>query len=178
MAVVIAFLLLEVGLAEATSRNCENIFSKETYNLFNFTSDSTETIYETYQTTTRTSKIAGFAQNPIFVVHTSLMRLIPAVMASIDPELYQQAKDHLLDMNYADYFYITAYPEYSGYRIEHDPTITAYCNIVAEEPLPKDHTPLGGIGALILISIGVALLVILAVVLRRKNNSESKRIST
>ena len=155
-----------------------NFATKETYNLFNFTSDSTETIYETYQTTTRTSKIAGFAQNPIFVVHTSLMRLIPAVMASIDPELYQQAKDHLLDMNYADYFYITAYPEYSGYRIEHDPTITAYCNIVAEEPLPKDHTPLGGIGALILISIGVALLVILAVVLRRKNNSESKRIST
>jgi hypothetical protein len=76
-----------------------NFATKETYNLYNYTLDHTENSYETYRTTTRTCKIAGFARNPIFAVHTSLMRLIPAVMASIDPELYQQAEDHLLDMN-------------------------------------------------------------------------------
>jgi len=57
------------------------------------------------------------------------------------PELYQQAKDHLLDMNYADYFYLTAYPEYSGYRIEHDPTLTAYCHFTISEPLPEEPAP-------------------------------------
>jgi hypothetical protein len=115
--------------------------TKESYKLFNYTLDSTENTYETYQTTTRTCKIAGFAQNPIFAVHTSLMRLIPVVLASMDPELYEQAKDHLLDMNYADYFYLTAYPEYSGYRIEHDPTLTAYCHLTTSEPPPEDAEP-------------------------------------
>jgi len=136
--------------------------TKETYNLFNYTLDLTENSYETYQTTTRTCKIAGFARNPIFAVHTSLMQLIPAVMASIDPELYQQAEDHLLDMNYADYFCITAYPEYGGYRIEHDPTVTAYCHLTTNEPLPEEPVPSGGTGALIVIA---ALLVVIIAVL-------------
>ncbi len=114
--------------------------TKESYKLFNYTLDSTETTYETYQTTTRTCKIEGFAKNPIFAVHTSLMRFIPVVLASMNPELYEQARDHLLDMNYADYFYLTGYPEYSGYRIEHDPTITAYCHLTTSEPEPEDNT--------------------------------------
>ncbi|PVX23005.1 MAG: hypothetical protein CW691_11860 [Candidatus Bathyarchaeum sp.] len=143
--------------------------TKETYNLFNYTSDPTESSYETYPTTTRTCKIAGFASNPIFAVHTSLMPLIPAVMASIDPELYEQAKDHLLDMNYADYFYVTSYPEYDGYRIEHDPTITAYCSLTTDEQLPPEESAsTGGIGALIVIAIGIALLVALFVIMRKK----------
>jgi hypothetical protein len=142
--------------------------TKETYNLFNYTFDPTETAYETYQTTTRTSKIAGFAQNPIFTVHTSLMRLIPAVMASIDPELYEQAKDHLLDMNYADYFYITAYPEYGGYRIEHDPTVTAYCHLTTNEPLPEESSPTGGIGVLIVAALGVLIIATIVLVLRKR----------
>jgi hypothetical protein len=113
--------------------------TKESYKLFNYTLDNTETAYETYQTTTRTCKIDGFANNPIFAVHTSLMRFIPVVLASMDPELYEQGKDHLLDTNYADYFYLTAYPEYSGYRIEHDPTVTAYCHLTTNEPPPEDN---------------------------------------
>ncbi|PVX26188.1 MAG: hypothetical protein CW716_06585 [Candidatus Bathyarchaeum sp.] len=120
--------------------------TKESYKLFNYTLDSTETTYETYQTTTRTCKIEGFAKNPIFAVHTSLMRFIPVVLASMNPELYEQAKDHLLDMNYADYFYLTGYPEYSGYRIEHDPTITAYCHLTTSEPAPEDNTEGNGDG--------------------------------
>jgi LPXTG-motif cell wall-anchored protein len=143
--------------------------TKETYKLFNYTVNPTETTYETYQTTTRTSKIAGFADNPIFAVHTSLMKFIPAVVASIDPELYEQAKDHLLDMNYADYFYVTSYPVYDGYRIEHDPTVTAYCHLTTNEaPAPEEPAPTGGAGAIILIVIGVVLLVGFVFVLRKK----------
>ncbi|MCW4015948.1 MAG: hypothetical protein NWF06_06230 [Candidatus Bathyarchaeota archaeon] len=144
--------------------------TKETYNLFNSTFDPTETIYETYPTTTRTCKIAGFATNAIFAVHTSLMRLIPTVMASIDPELYAQAKDHLLDMSYADYFYVTSYPEYGGYRIEHDPTITAYCDLVTDGSLSEEpaSTGGGGIGALLVIALGVGLLVALVFVIKKR----------
>jgi hypothetical protein len=63
-----------------------NFATKETYNLFNYTLEPTETSYETYPVTIRTTKIAGFARTPIFAVHTSLMKLIPTVMSSIDPE--------------------------------------------------------------------------------------------
>jgi hypothetical protein len=103
--------------------------TKDSYKLYNYTLDDTESTFETYETLTRTCKIAGFARNPIFGVHTSLMRLIPIVVAEMQPELYEQSKDHLLDMNYADYSYLTSYPTYDGYRIEHDPTITAYCHL-------------------------------------------------
>jgi hypothetical protein len=143
--------------------------TKDSYKLFNYTLDSTETTYETYQTTTRTCKIDGFANNPIFAVHTSLMRLIPVVLASMDPELYEQAKDHLLDMNYADYFYLTAYPEYSGYRIEHDPTITAYCHLTTSEPPPEDTaSPNWGI-FLVIIVIILAIIAVAVFILRKRS---------
>jgi len=98
------------------------------------------------------------------------MRLIPAVMASIDPELYEQAKDHLLDMNYADYFYITSYPEYNGYRIEHDPTITAYCNITTDEPLSQEPitTEERNTGAIVVLGIAVVVVIGLVLVLKRR----------
>jgi hypothetical protein len=160
--------VVDDSLIEAFADDGEKILdadftTKESYKLFNYTLDPTENIYETYQTTTRTCKIAGFARNPIFAVHTSLMRLIPVVLASIHPELYEQAKDHLLDMNYADYFYLTAYPEYSGYRIEHDPTLTAYCHLTTTEPLPEEPAPSGGIGALIIVA-ALAIVIIVAVI--------------
>jgi LPXTG-motif cell wall-anchored protein len=96
------------------------------------------------------------------------MKLIPAVMASIDPELYEQTKDHLLDMNYADYFYITSYPTYEGYRIEHDPTITAYCQLTTNETTPKEPSQTGDLGPIILIAIGIALLAGFLVAIRKR----------
>jgi len=139
--------------------------TKDSYKLFNYTLDQTETVYETYQTTTRTCKIDGFANNPIFAVHTSLMRFIPVVLASMDPELYEQAKDHLLDMNYADYFYLTAYPEYSGYRIEHDPTLTAYCHLTTSEPPPEDNgdNAAPNTGAILVIIVIILAIIAVAV---------------
>ena len=143
-----------------------NFVTKESYNLFNYTFDNTESTYETYQTTTRTCKIAGFARNPIFTVHTSLMRLIPVVVANMNPELYEQAKDHLLDMSYADYFYIISYPTYDGYRIEHDPTITAYCHLTINEPPEESATSV--IGVILLIALVILVIAAIAIILRKR----------
>ena len=145
-----------------------NFATKSSYNLYRDTSDDEYDVVETYETMTRTCKIAGFARNPIFGIHTSLMRFIPVVLASIDPEVYEQARDHLLDMNYADYFYITAYPTYEGYRIEHDPVITAYCHLTAAEHNPEVAIP-QGIGAIFILGLLIALIGILVLVtLKRK----------
>jgi hypothetical protein len=66
-------------------------------------------------------------------------------------------------MSRANYFYIIAYPEYSGYRIEHDPTFTAYI------ATSSDTTPVqlpAGVGGILIIAIiilvvgiGAALLI-------------------
>lgn len=144
-----------------------NFVTKDSYKLYNYTLDNTENEFEQYETVTRTSKIAGFARNPIFGVHTSLLRLIPVVLAEMDPELYEQAKDHLLDMNYADYFYIISYPVYDGYRIEHDPTITAYCHLMTDSQNTETNFP--EFGALLIFGLIIVIVVIaFAVVLRRK----------
>jgi hypothetical protein len=143
-----------------------NFTSKQSYNLYNYTIDDSENTFETYKVMPRTCKIAGFANNPIFGVHGSLLRFIPVVLASMHPELYEQAKDHLLDMSYADYFYITSYPTYEGYRIEHDPTITAYCNLTV------DHSGLAiphAMGNLLILGLVIALIaVVILTILRRK----------
>jgi hypothetical protein len=145
-----------------------NFTTKNQYNLFNYTLDKTENTYETYNTITRTSKIAGFARNPIFTVHTSLMRLIPAVLASMHPNLYKQAQDHLLDMNYADYFYITSYPTYDGYRIENDPTLTAYCHLTTNDPQPLGIECIGILVIIALIMALIAITFVIILVIRRK----------
>jgi hypothetical protein len=143
--------------------------TKKTYDLFNYTLDQTETTYTTYNTTTRTAKIAGFARNPVFRIHTSLMKYIPLVVAHISPELYQQARDRLLDMEYAECFYITAYPTYDGYRIEHDPTYIAYCSLTSlDESSSQEETDGGsGNGGLVLVSIAGAVAVAVVLVARR-----------
>jgi hypothetical protein len=145
-----------------------NFATKESYDLYNFTVDKTENTFDTYETITRTSKIAGFARNPIFGVHTSLMRFIPVVLAEMHPKLYEQAKDHLFDMNYADYFYLTSYPTYDGYRIEHDPTITAYLHLTTGEP--DQEIPMNqGMASLLILGLIIAVIVIVfLIILRRK----------
>jgi len=50
----------------------------------------------------------------------------------MDETLYEQAKNHLLNMTYADYFYIISYPTYDGFEIEHDPTYTAYAKVTTQ----------------------------------------------
>ncbi|MGQ9719618.1 MAG: hypothetical protein ACUVWK_07285 [Nitrososphaerales archaeon] len=146
-----------------------NFGTKDSYRLYNFTIDPTESTYETYDTNTRTSKIAGFANNSIFRVHTYLMRHIPWVVAHMDPVLFEEAKDHLLDWSYADYFYIISYPTYSGYRIEHDPTYTAYLTM----PSATAPNPLVGLFILIMIVV-ITTGAVTAVLLRRKGREKTR----
>jgi len=142
--------------------------TKKTYNLYNYTADSTETTYNTYDATTRTTGIAGYAHNPIFGIHTALLRLVPLVVAHMRPALYQKAKEHITNMTRADYFYIISYPTYSGYRVEHDPTYTAYIEI--------QEGPSGGVPSnwqvYLLAGISVAAIVIIGVVFAVKRRSQ------
>lgn len=136
-----------------------NFATKQSYQLYNYTEDPTETQHSTYNATTRTTKAANLANNPIFGLYTFLMRYIPLVLANMDNALYQQAKEHLLNLSYADYFYIISYPIYSGYRIVHDPTYTAYYNANVS---PATNPPnLGGLvligGIVIIAAVGTAV---------------------
>jgi len=134
--------------------------SKNAYSLINSTSGNTNS----YDTMVRIVERNGFARNPIFGTHTFLMRYIPLALAHMDEPLYNQAKDKLLDMEYADYFYVISYPTYGGYAIEHDPIYNVFfspTNIV-----PNESTTFGGI---IVLAIIVAIILIAAIfVLRRR----------
>jgi len=147
--------------------------TKKNYNLYNYTADPTETTFDTYEATTRTAKIAGFAGNGgLFAVHIGLMKFLPAVVIHMYPALFAKAASTIANMSRANYFYITAYPEYSGYRVEHDPTFTAYiASESAATPTPPstpDNPAFGGL-IIILIIVIVAGIGIAVFVARRKS---------
>jgi len=142
--------------------------TKKTYNLYNYTADPTETTFDTYESTARTAKIAGYAGNGgLFVYHIGLMKFLPAVVVHMYPALFAKAASTIANMSRANYFYIIAYPEYSGYRVEHDPTFTAY--IAAPSDTTPDQPPAGAGGliiiALIIVAVGIGIAVFIA---RRK----------
>lgn len=150
--------------SEDGERICDVDFgSKNNYTLYN----STSNISSEYSVVARIAHRGGFAGNPIFNIHTFLMRYIPAVLVHMDPTLYEQAKNHLLNMTYADYFYIISYPTYDGYRIEHDPRYTAYFAAI-----PETSPGLGGIiGFLFLFAIFTCIVVVIVVVIRRRGSN-------
>jgi hypothetical protein len=149
--------------------------TKETYNLHNYTADPTELAYSTYDAVTRTTKIAGYAHNPIFGIHTALLRLVPLVVAHMRPTLYQKAKEHITNMTRADYFYIISYPTYSGYRVEHDPTYTAYIKIVETTGYPAGGAPNWRV--YLFASLGIAVIVIIGVIFAVKRRRKVSEIS-
>jgi len=113
--------------AITTEASNEKIFetdfgTKQQYKLYNYTT-STES---TYNATTRTAPRLGYAKNPLFSIHVALLKYVPIIVKHIDQPLYQKAKDHMLNMTYADCFYLISYPKYSGFKVTHDPTYTAY----------------------------------------------------
>jgi len=111
---------------------------KEGYKLYNYTADPSETTFNTYNATARTGKINDFAENKdLFVFHIDFMKFLPWLVYDMHPQLYNKAKDTIQNMTRANYFYIIAYPVYSGYRVEHDPVYTAYIN---PEPIPEFPT--------------------------------------
>ena len=146
-----------------------NFATKQSYQLYNYTEDPTETQYATYNATARTTKAANLANNPIFGLYTFLMRYIPLVLANMDNGLYQQAKERLLNLNYADYFYIISYPTYSGYRIVHDPTYTAYYNANV-----NSATNLPNLSGLVLIGVIVIIAAVGTAVFLNRRNKQPK----
>jgi hypothetical protein len=142
--------------------------TKKNYNLYNYTDDPAETTFDIYESITRTAKIMGYAGNGgLFAYHIGLMKFLPAVVVHMYPALFAKAVSTIANMSRANYFYTIAYPEYSGYRVEHDPTFTAY--IATDTPTtPPPTTDAGGaiiIVAVIIVAVGIGIAVFVA---RRK----------
>jgi hypothetical protein len=145
-----------------------NFGNKKSYNLYNYTADPTESTFDTYESTANTSKIAGYAGNGgLFAYHIGLMKFLPAVVVHMYPALFAKAVSTIANMSRANYFYITSYPEYSGYKVEHDPTFTAY--IATPSDSAPNQMPTGAVGiiiiAIIIIAVGIGVAVLLS---RRK----------
>jgi hypothetical protein len=140
--------------------------TKETYKLYNYTADPTETEFQTYDSTARTANAGGFAGNAgLFVYQIGLMRFLPLVVVHMYPALFAKAMSTITDMSKANYFYAIAFPEYSGYRVEQDPVFTAY---MAATPSATSNTPSGAgiiLIATVIIAVGIAVAVLLT---RRK----------
>jgi len=149
----------------------EKIFSadfgaKESYKLFNYTDDPTETEFESYDSTARTTKIGGFAGNGgLFACHMGLMKFLPAVVVHMYPALFAKAVSTIANMSRANYFYAVAYPQYSGYRVEHDPTFTAY---IAASQSSTPSIPAGAAGLVILAVVIIAVVIVAAVLVTRR----------
>jgi hypothetical protein len=157
---------LDVSTGEiSTKAGNEEIFktdfgTKATYQLYNYTADSTETEYTTHDAVTRMAPRYGFAKNPLFSIHIALLRYVPLIVQHIAPALYQKAKDYMLNMTYADYFYLISYPEYSGFKVKHDPTYTAYiASTTGTIPTPNPFGLVLLIGIIAVIAIAVILVV-------------------
>lgn len=134
--------------------------AKETYKLYNYTQDHTEQTYATYNSTARTAKIAGYAGNTgLFTYHIGLMKFLPLLVVHMYPQLYARAKETIANITHANYLYITAYPTYSGYKIEHDPTLTIYLTI---------ETPQNWFGILLIAGISAIIIASVILVRRRK----------
>jgi hypothetical protein len=133
---------------------------KNEYKLYNFTADNTEVQGPLYAET-RTVPRLGFAKNPVFSMHVALLKYVPLIVKHLDPPLYEKAKDHMLDMTYADYFYVISYPKYSGFKVEHDPTYTAYASL---EPLSAETPKTFGLiliaGIIAAVAIGTVFVII------------------
>jgi hypothetical protein len=135
---------------------------KDTYNLFNYTEDSSENTPHSYNAVVRTTEITGYVKNDnLFNVHKIFAQYLPLVLVHMYPSLYQKANQTITNMTKADYLFVISYPTYSGYRIEHDPLYTVYF-----APIAAFSPNLGGIIVIAAIA-GVAIAVVLVVLKRR-----------
>jgi hypothetical protein len=146
-----------------------NFGVKDTYKLFNYTSDPTEQNYTSNEATARTASAAGFAgDTDLFKYHIGLMKLLPLVVAHMYPGLYARARETLTNMTRANYFYIIGYGNYSGYRIEHDPTLTIYLST----PTTGTSTP-PNIGGIIIVGIIVVIIAVAAAITLRQRKPKT-----
>ena len=145
--------------------------TKKTYKLFNYTADPTEQDYTVNEATARTAKAAGFARNTIlFAYQIGLMKFLPLVVAHMYPGLYARAASTITNMSRANYFYLIGYGNYSGYRVEHDPTITLY---LTTQATGSTTTP-PNVGVIIIIgTTAIVIIAAAAIILRRRKPKTS-----
>ncbi|MEM3579401.1 MAG: hypothetical protein QW468_04720 [Candidatus Bathyarchaeia archaeon] len=98
------------------------------------------------------------------------MKFLPLLVVNMHPQLYQKAKETITNMSRANYFYLIAYPNYSGYRVEHDPTFTAYLTTTAADNTAQKW---GGI-----IIIGIVAAVVLAAVFMLARRRKPSQLQT
>src|SRR5712692_4976288 len=118
---------------------------KPNYQLYNYTSDPSETNAATYSVNTRTVSRHAWGGNPVFFFQNTFMGFLPLFVAHVDPSLIQQAHQGLVNFSVTDYLYIISYPTWGGYRIVNDPSYTAF------------YQPASNIGLLTSIFIAVAV---------------------
>lgn len=141
--------------------------TKQSYNLFNYTEDPTESTSQPYDAIPRTTLIEGYARNRVlFQSHGIFAKYLPLILVHMYPQLYQAAKERIANMTRADYIYTISYPNYSGFRIEHDPIHTAYFTPTATVTAPN----LGGF--LVLIALGGIIVVVIAAMVGRRNRGK------
>jgi len=87
------------------------------------------------------------------------------------PQLYERAKETITNMTRADYLFLISYPNYSGYRIEHDPLYTVYF-----APTTTAGPTLGGL--VFIAAIAGIIIVAAVVVLRRKVSKKPSQTLT
>ena len=118
---------------------------KSTYQLYNYTADSSEGTPSTYDVNVRTVNVNAWAGNPVFGFQNRFMGFLPIFVANVDPGLIQQAKLGLVNFTVSNYLYIISYPTWNGYKIVHDPDYTAF------------YTPASNVGLLTAIFLAVAV---------------------
>ncbi len=74
-------------------------------------------------------------------------QFIPLLVVKMHHQLYQKAKENISNMSQANYFYLIAYPTYSGYRVEHNPTFTIYLSPASAALTPPNWGGILVIGA-------------------------------
>ena len=149
---------------------------KETYDLFNYTEDPTENTPHTYNAIARTTETSGYAKNHnLFNCHRNFAKYLPLILVHMHPQLYQRAKETITNMTRADYLFLISYPNYSGYRIEHDPLYTVYFTpTTLVEPVSGPNLS----GLIVIAAIASMIIVAAVVILRRKNTKKTSQTLT
>ena len=147
---------------------CTQSFSEKLkYQLYHTADESTE-----YDAVVRTHDITGYARNRnLFQFQTSFEKYIPLILVGMYPGMFARARDTIANIEVADALYVISYPTYGGYKIVHDPVLTAY--YTPTQSLGPDLSQLGG--ALLLAIIAVPIIVVIA--LKRKRQTPSPAIT-
>jgi hypothetical protein len=142
---------------------------KETYNLFNYTEDSTESTPHTYDAIARTTEIGGYAKNKnLFDFHRNFARYLPLILVNIYPQLYERSKESITNMTRSDYLCLISYPNYDGYRIVHDPVYTVYFASTSADVAGPN------LGELLVIAAMAGIVIAVAVVILKRKGSEKQ----